>query len=162
MNQLEIVVHVEHQGILIRADAVRTMKVALAGTATTKFLDVMEAVFGVSENPEDVPELMPTTEGEDINLDEAYDTKGDVEQGAVGGAQAETPEERITRLVTSLKRKVDPTGGLPGAGKRKTTVPVKNKSADKVKGQAKGGARRGGGKCPLSEATPIFPAKKDK
>ena len=57
-NQLEISCHVEKTALLLREDAVKVMKTALAGTATTKFIDVMEAVFGVDE--EEAPELEPT------------------------------------------------------------------------------------------------------
>ena len=39
----------------MRLDSIRTFKSALAGTATSKFTDVMEAVFGVDE--EFAPEL---------------------------------------------------------------------------------------------------------
>ena len=33
----------------MRLDSIHTLKSALAGTATSKFMDVMEAVFGVDE-----------------------------------------------------------------------------------------------------------------
>ena len=39
----------------MRLDAIRTIKCALVGTATTKFTDVLEAVFGIDE--EEAPEL---------------------------------------------------------------------------------------------------------
>ena len=39
----------------MRIDSIRTLKVSFAGTATSKFTDVMEAVFGVDE--EIAPEL---------------------------------------------------------------------------------------------------------
>ena len=39
----------------MRLDSIRTIKCALAGTATSKFTDVLEAVFGIDE--ENPPEL---------------------------------------------------------------------------------------------------------
>ena len=44
------------------------MKVALTGTATTKFLNVMEAAFGEEENEEEVPNIAPTEEDQPENL----------------------------------------------------------------------------------------------
>ena len=39
----------------MRLNSIHTLKSALAGTATSKFMDIMEAVFGVDE--EFAPEL---------------------------------------------------------------------------------------------------------
>ena len=44
------------------------MKAALAGTATTKFLNVMEAAFGEEENEEEVPDIALTEEDQPENL----------------------------------------------------------------------------------------------
>ena len=52
----------------MRLDSIHTLKSALAGTATSKFTDVMEAVFGVDEEfapkleeeePDEAEEKMP-------------------------------------------------------------------------------------------------------
>ena len=45
----------------MRLNSICTLKSALAGTATSKFMDVMEAVFGVKE------EFAPKLEEEDPN-----------------------------------------------------------------------------------------------
>ena len=66
----------------MRLDSIQTIKCALAGKATSKFTDVLEAVFGVDEeNPpkfeeeEDEPDAVPeegltdkeTVEGESLS-----------------------------------------------------------------------------------------------
>ena len=57
----------------MRLDAVRTLKSVFAGTATSHFTDVIEAVFGVEEeNPP--PEAEETEETEDRG--EMFPTKG--------------------------------------------------------------------------------------
>ena len=45
----------------MRRDALQTLKASLAGTATTRFLDVLEAAFGVAEAEDEVPEIQPTS-----------------------------------------------------------------------------------------------------
>ena len=123
-NQLEISVHVEKTALLLREDAIKVMKTALAGTATTKFLDVMEAVFGIDENPEDVPEFLPTPgDDDDVIPVEAMVTKEQTEQedaaeellGAVGGVSSTTATRRVTRSATTKS----------GSAKRKRTTPHK-------------------------------------
>ena len=44
----------------MRHDALQILKAGLAGTATTKLLDVLEAAFGVAEAEDEVPEIQPT------------------------------------------------------------------------------------------------------
>ena len=123
-NQLEISVHVEKTALLLREDAIKVMKTALAGTATTKFLDVMEAVFGVDENHEDVPEFLPTPgDDDDVIPVEAMVTKEQTEQedaaeellGAVGGVSSTTATRRVTRSATTKS----------GSAKRKRATPHK-------------------------------------
>ena len=46
---LEIAAYIERTAINMRIDTIRTLRVSLAGTATSKFTDVIEAVFGVDE-----------------------------------------------------------------------------------------------------------------
>ena len=84
-------------------DCIRTIKCVLAGTATSKFTDVLEAVFGIDEkNPpefekeEDKPETIPeeglttkeTVEGESL-LDPVASTSVGV--GAKCKASANAP-----------------------------------------------------------------------
>ena len=48
-------------------DALQTLKAGLAGTATTKLLNVLEAAFGVAEAEDEVPDIQPTpTEAEEV------------------------------------------------------------------------------------------------
>ena len=51
----------------MRRDALQTLKAGLAGTATTKLLDVLEAAFGVAEAEDEVPDIQPTpAEAEEV------------------------------------------------------------------------------------------------
>ena len=51
----------------MRRDALQTLKAGLAGTATTKLLDVLEAAFGVAEAEDEVPDIQPTpTKAEEV------------------------------------------------------------------------------------------------
>ena len=48
-------------------DALQILKAGLAGTATTKLLDVLEAAFGVAEAEDEVPEIQSTpAEAEEV------------------------------------------------------------------------------------------------
>ena len=44
----------------MRRDALQMLKAGLAGTATTKLLDILEAAFGVAEAEDEVPDIQPT------------------------------------------------------------------------------------------------------
>ena len=59
-NQLEIATYVEERSIRMHHDALQTLKAGLAGTATTKLLDVLKAAFGVVEAENEVPDIQPT------------------------------------------------------------------------------------------------------
>ena len=69
----------------MRLDSIHTLKSALAGTATSKFTDVMEAVFGVEE--EFVPKL---EEEEPDEADEEVPAEGVIIKGAEGGPKPST------------------------------------------------------------------------
>ena len=69
----------------MRLDSIHTLKSALAGTATSKFTDVMEAVFGVDE--EFVPEL---EEEEPDEAEGEIPAKGVITKGAKGGLEPST------------------------------------------------------------------------
>ena len=69
----------------MRLDSIHTLKLALAGTATSKFTDVMEAVFGVEE------EFAPELEEEDPDETEGeVPAEGVVTKGAEGGPEPST------------------------------------------------------------------------
>ena len=50
-NQLEIATHVEMVVALLRHDAAHLIKTTLVGTATAKFMDIIEGVFAGDEPP---------------------------------------------------------------------------------------------------------------
>ena len=75
------------------------MKVALAGTATTKFVDVFEAAFGEDENEEQVSVLAPTeTDKEEVLPPEALTTKGQAD------LEVEDEPGTSTSIPTGVKR----------------------------------------------------------
>ena len=82
LNQLEIAAHIERTVINMRIDSIRTLKSALAGTATSKLTDVLEAVFGVPEEftPE-VEEEEPDEVEEDLPAEGAVPKSSEVEAG---------------------------------------------------------------------------------
>ena len=69
----------------MRLDSICTLKLALAGTATSKFTDVMEAVFGVEE------EFAPELEEEDPDKTEGeMPAEGVITKGVQGGPEPST------------------------------------------------------------------------
>ena len=110
-NQLEIATYVEERSIRIRRDALQTLKVGLAGTATTKLLDVLEAAFGVPEAEDEVPDIQPTpAETEEILPPSAF-----VPKAAETSGQASTSGLKC-------KFKTD----ISGAPKHKSAKPSKS------------------------------------
>ena len=69
----------------MRLDSIRTLKSALAGTATSKFTDIMEAVFRVDK--EFVPEL---EEEEPDEAEGEMPAEGVITKGAEGGPEPST------------------------------------------------------------------------
>ena len=59
-HQLETATYIKERSIRMRHDALQTLKAGLAGTATTKLLDVLKAAFGVAEAKNEVPDIQPT------------------------------------------------------------------------------------------------------
>ena len=57
----------------MRLDAIRTIKSALAGMATSKFTDILEAVFGIDE--EEVPDFEEEEDEPDAVPEEGLTTK---------------------------------------------------------------------------------------
>ena len=116
----------------MRLDAVRTLKSVFAGTATSHFTDVIEAVFGVEEeNP-------PPDIEEPEELNEKVPPEGLVEKEA-----AEAAGTSSTQPSTS------------GQGvKRKVSNPSTQKSKRKSSKPTKAGV------CKLEDATPLFPTDK--
>ena len=140
-HQLQIATYIEKTAIMVREDAVRTMLVALTGTATTKFTEMMEGVFGVPE--ENLYQAEPTKAEEEENLPTDVFTTNGVTEEASG--------EPSTSQTSTVSNKGSP--GLSGTPKLKHVHP----------GISKGGAKcvRIIEACSLKEATPIFPTKSD-
>ena len=91
----------------MRLDSIRTLKSALAGTATSKFTDVMEAVFGVDE--EFAPEL---EEEEPDEAEGETPAEGVITKGAEGGPEPSTSKgvkRKASDLATSRRKQSKPT-----------------------------------------------------
>ena len=104
-NQLEIACYVKQTVLNLRWDAVRVMKAALAGTATTKFLNVMEAAFSEEENEEEVPDIVPTEEDQPEHLPSGVMTtkeEADIEFGEPSTSAAPTKRQTIPLLSNHL------------------------------------------------------------
>ena len=107
-NQLEIATYVEERAIRMRRDALQTLKASLAGTATTRILDVLEAAFGVAEAEDEVPEIQPTP--------------AETSESIPGSAFVTKDETSLPSTRSKRKAKDQ----LSGAPKRKSTVPAKS------------------------------------
>ena len=95
----------------MRLDSIRTIKCALAGTATSKFTDILEAVFGIDE---EVPDLEEEEDEPDTVPEEGLTTKET--------AKSSTPIAS-TSSGTGAKHKA--TSILSDRPKRKASKPVK-------------------------------------
>ena len=96
----------------MRLDSIRTIKCALGGTATSKFTDVLEAVFGIDE--EEVPDLKEEEDEPDTVPEEGLMTKET--------AESSTPITS-TSSGTGAKRKAT---SIPSdRPERKASKPVK-------------------------------------
>ena len=72
----------------MRLDTIRTIKCVLAGTTTTKFTDVLEAVFGINE--EEIPDLKEEDDEPDLIPEEGLTTKEFAESAALAAPKAST------------------------------------------------------------------------
>ena len=109
---------------------------ALAGTASTKFLGIFEGAFGEEENEEEAPKILPIEEEEEEIL----------------------PEEAVT-----TKDKADTEFGEPSTsstGKCKTCSATKQPPVKKYRKQA--APTKSTGPFALKYATPVFPEKSNK
>ena len=89
-------------------DALQTLKAGLAGTATTKLLNILEVAFGVAEAEDEVPDIQPTpTEAEEVLPPSVFIPKA-----------AETSGQPST---SGLKPKAKK--DISGASKRKSVKP---------------------------------------
>ena len=100
----------------MRLDSIRTIKCALAGTATSKFTDVLEAVFGIDE--ENHPEFEAEEDEPDVVPEEGLTTKEAVEGESLSDPVASTS------VGVSAKCKA-PTSTTTAKSKRKSSKPVK-------------------------------------
>ena len=114
LNQLEIATHIEKTAITMHLDSIRTIKCALAGTATSKFTDVLEAVFGIDE--EEVPEFDEEEDDPDFIPEEGLMTKEAAES-------AVTPEASTSSGVGAKRKATSAPAGR--SSKRKASKPVK-------------------------------------
>ena len=99
-------------------DSIHTIKCALAGTVTSKFTDVLEAVFGVDE--ENPPEFEEEEDEPDIIPEEALTTKDTVEGESISDPVASTSvgigaKCKASASVSTVK------------SKRKSSKPVKGR-----------------------------------
>ena len=94
----------------MRRDASQTLKAGLAGTATTKLLDILKAAFRVAEAEDEVPDIQPTpAEAEEVLPSSTFVPKA-----------AETSDQPST---SGLKHKAKT--DISGASKRKSAKPSK-------------------------------------
>ena len=111
-------------------DSIRTIKCLLAGTATSKFTNVLEAVFGVDE--ENPPKFEEEEDEPDVIPEEVLTTKETVEG------------ESISDPVASMSVGI--------SAKRKASASVST-----VKSQLKSSKPAKGGVCTLQDATVFYP-----
>ena len=102
-NQLEIATHIEMVASMLRRDAVKLIKVALVGTKTERFVNVIEAAF-VEEGITATTITDPSFPSEEIEEEE--------EEVDVIASSSTTPAEQPT-LSKALKRKLPPPSGEP-------------------------------------------------
>ena len=95
----------------MRRDALQTLKAGIAGTATTKLLDILEAAFGVAEAEDEVPDIQPTP----AKAEEVLPSSAFVPKAADTSGQPST---------SGLKRKAKT--DISGASKRKSAKPSKS------------------------------------
>ena len=91
----------------MRLDSICTLKSALAGMATSKFTDVMEAVFGVEE--EFAPEL---EEEEPDEANEEVPAEGVITKGAEAGPEPSTSKgvkRKTSSSAASKCKQIKPT-----------------------------------------------------
>ena len=89
-------------------DSIRTIKCALAGTVTSKFTDVLKAVFGVNE--ENPPEFEEEEDEPDFIPEEALTTKETVEGESLSDPVASTSvgigaKHKASASVSTVKSK---------------------------------------------------------
>ena len=114
----------------MRLDLILTTKCVLAGTATSKFTDVLEAVFGIDE--ENPPKFEMEEDEPDVVPEEGLTTKEAIEGESLSDPVASTS------VGVGAKCKV-PTSTTTVKSKRKSSKPVK------------------GGVCALVDATVFYP-----
>ena len=114
----------------MRLDSIRTIKCALAGTAMSKFTNILEAVFGVDE--ENPPKFEVEEDEPDVVPEEGLTTKEAVEGESLSDPVASTS------VGIGAKCKA-PTSTTTVKSKRKSSKPVK------------------GGVCALVDATIFYP-----
>jgi len=139
---------------MLRFDATRMMKAALAGTQTKRLIDVLQGAFGTID-PASLPHSMvsPTEEEEEQEegeeesdrLEESKEEGDDTSLAPIATDAPSTSTSAPTATLSrALKRKAPPP---PSGMKRSRTAGVKGPQV---------------GICSLSDAQPIYPSTADK
>ena len=97
-NQLEIATHVEMVASLLRRDSCRSIKTVLAGTATSRFTDVIESAFGGEEA---------------ADVQEAYKEAGEEEDDGEEGTEPAESEASTSEHTKRKQSSVPPKRELP-------------------------------------------------
>ena len=136
---MELATHIEMTASMLRRDAAMIMKTALAGTRTSRLVDVIEAAFVGDEGQVSSRRETVFDELDDIPDDE-------LDQALEETAEDETPKEKDTAstLSKAMKRKLPADEAGPSSKKASSTHPSK------------------GGVCSLKDATAYFPNLDDK
>ena len=97
-NQLEIVTHIEMVASMLHRDATQIIKTVLAGTATEKLTNVLEAAFGEEESPE----LRKAYE-EALEEEEEEEEEGPIEELAPSTSKGGKRKQSAPRITKGAK-----------------------------------------------------------
>ena len=112
------------------------MKAALAGTASTKFLNVFEAAFGKEEDEENIPDIVPTAAEEEEDLPaKAISTKDadtEFEQASTSTATKRTTCSLVKQPPVKKSHKQSAPTKVPGPFALRDAKPVFPDKANKA------------------------------
>ena len=132
-NQLEIATHIEMVASMLRFDAARLMKTALAGTSTEKFMNIIQGTFGGIDP---------------ASMRQEFDLPDELE---------EEEEELLAQIEDPLtaETSIPSTSTLSKAMKRKTSDPSDISPPPKATRSSSKGI------CSLADATIVYPLSLD-